>query len=193
MVETIDASQRQEALIVLNYAFADSPMLPAGTPPETREALLNHIIDSFIGSGKAWLHGIRADDTLACVAFSYDTRIDPKGLALLRFFFGLFSNLGWCVTRDLIRGMSKRPKHGDPHLELMLLGTLPRFQKQGMGKAMLHFLYEFAKDMGYYGVTLETAIGTPAYDLYIKEGFVSTAQFVMNDIPMCNMRRGNTE
>ncbi len=193
MTETIDVSQKEEALVVLNYAFADSPMLPAGTPPETREALLNHIIDTFSGSGKAWLHGIRTDGTLACVAFSYDTRIDPKGFALIRFFFGLFINLGWCVTRDLMRAMSRRPEYRDPHLELMLIGTLPHYQGKGMGKDMLRFLYGFAASMGYSGLTLETALGTPAYNLYIKEGFVETARFVMNDISMCTMRRINAE
>jgi GNAT superfamily N-acetyltransferase len=145
VVEKLDISQKSEALGVLKQAFATHPMLPPGTPIETIEAMLELIIDSFGTTEKAHLYGIRKEGVLACVSFSVDPHCEPKGIAMIHFFFRLFRILGWRLTKDFAGALSKRPKYEDPYLDLTLLGTLPAYHGQGLGRTMLQFLYDFAQ------------------------------------------------
>lgn len=136
-IESLCLGDNPEALAVLRQAFQSHPILPPGTPPQTAEGLLKLILETFGESGKAWFHGIRKDGVLACVALSLEANYEPQGLVLLRFFCRLFSVLGWSLTWEFIKAFSKRMKYRDAYLELMLMGTLPVFQGQGLGKAML--------------------------------------------------------
>ena len=191
MVEKLDISRQPEALGVLKQAFATHPMLPPETPIETTEALLELIIDSFGAGENAHLYGIRKEGTLACVSFSVNPHHEPKGLALIHFFFRLFWILGWRLTRDFIRALAKRPEYEDPYLDLTLLGTLPACHGQGLGRTMLRFLYDVAKEHGYRGLILGVAADTPAHGLYLKEGFVADNQVTLGRVTLCNMRRDN--
>jgi GNAT superfamily N-acetyltransferase len=191
MIESIDLSNSSEALGVLKEAFASHPVLPPGMPAPCRARFLELMLKTFGGTGKAWLHGIRRDGVLACVALSLDAQLEPKGPAMLGFFFRMFRILGWRTTRQFLGAFSKRPKYADRYLELMLLGTLPAFQGQGLGRTMLGFLYGFAEAQGYRGVILGVARETPAYQFYLKEGFVVDSELEMNRVPLCNMRREN--
>ena len=193
MIETLDISKSSEALNVLKQAFADHPVLPPGTPLKTREAVLKLMLDTFGSAENAWLHGIHKDAVPVCVAFSLDSQSEPQLSAILWFFFKLFRLLGWRMTREFIRAFSKREKYDDCYLELWLLGTLPAFQGQGLGKTMLEFLYDFAEEHGYSGVILSAAKETPAFRFYVKEGFVVDSEIAMNNVPVCNMRRDSTE
>lgn len=191
MPDLIDFADKAKALGVLKHAFAHHPILPASAPLETSEAILALMLDTFGGTSKAWLHGLRMDNTLACVAFSVDAQFEPRGLAMLSFFFRLFRALGWRMSWEFIKAFSARPKYADRYLELLLLGTLPSFQAQKLGKTMMEFLYGFAREQGYRGVILGVAAKTPAYRFYVKEGFVVDSKVVLNTIPLCNMRRDN--
>jgi GNAT superfamily N-acetyltransferase len=193
MVEALRIVRNPEALSVLKQAFADHPVLPLDTPAKTREALLRLMLDTFGRADNAWMHGIRKDGSLACVAFSLDSRSQLELSDIVWFFFKLFCVVGWRRTRGFIRGFSNREEYHLPYLELMLLGTLPAFQGEGLGKTMLAFLYGFAKAQQYNGVVLSTARETPAFRFYINEGFVVDREITMNDIPLCYMRRDNTE
>ncbi len=191
MIETLDILRNAEALTVLKQAFADHPLLPPGAPLKTRGAVLKLMLDTFARGENARLHGIRQDDGLACVAFSLDSQAELQLPTILWFFFKLFCLLGWPMTGEFVRAFAKREKYDDRYLELMLLGTLPAFHGQGLGKNMLEFLYGFAKSQGYSGVILSAAKETPAFRFYVKEGFVVDSEITMNDVPMCNMRRDN--
>ncbi len=189
MVEKLDLLQDLEALNVLRQAFAEHPMLPPDTPPVIREAMVELIVGTFSGTKKAWLHGIRAEDFLACVAFTTDGRFKPGMATMLSFVFRLFRLLGWRLTREFFRALSKRPVYSEPYLELMLLGTLPAYQGEGMGKVMLDFLYDFAGTKGYRGLILDVAKDTAAHRFYAKEGFVVDTEIKMHRMPICCMRR----
>ena len=191
MVERLDISQKSEVLGVLRQAFATHPMLPPGTPIETTEAMLELIIDSFGPTEKARLYGIRKECALACVSFSVDPHNEPKGIAIIHFLFRLFRILGWRLTKDFVRALSKRPKYEDSYLDLTLLGTLPTYHRQGLGRKMLRFLYDFAKEQDYCGVILAVAKDTPAHYFYLKEGFVIDKEVSLDTIALCNMRRDN--
>lgn len=189
MVEKLDMSQKAEALDVLKKAFASHPMFPPGTPQATTEAFLELIIDSFGHTEDTWLYGIRKEGKLACVSFSLDSCCEPKGIAMILFFLRLFRILGWRLTKDFVRAFAKRPKYDDPYLDLMLLGTLPENHGQGLGRAMLRFLYGFAKDHGYHGIILGVAKDTPAQRFYLKEGFIVNSTTSLSGLSLCHMRR----
>jgi GNAT superfamily N-acetyltransferase len=180
-----------EALGVLKRAFADHPILPSDMAPQSREKLLELVVGACGRTGKAWLHGIRKDGALACVAMSLDAHFEPKGPALLWLLFQVFRVLGWRMTREFVGAFSKRPKYDDRYLELMLLGTLPAYQGQGLGRTMLGFLYGFAKAQGCRGVILDAVRETPACRFYLKENFVVDSEITVNSVPLCNMRREN--
>ena len=189
MVETLDMSDRAEAQGVLQQAFATHPILPPGTPLKTTAALLKLILDTFGNSDRAYLHGIRSDGELACVSFALAAGTEPKGLALAGFTTRLFGILGWRLTREFSRALSGQPQYEQPYLDLMLIGTLPSHQGQGLGRELLEFLYGFAEGQGYQGLTLGVTKDTPAYHLYVKEGFVVDAEVPFAGLPLCHMRR----
>ena len=189
MIEKLHMAEKPEALDVLKEAFASHPMLPPGTPQATADALLRLLMDTFGHAEDAWLYGIRREGTLACVSFSLDSRGEPKGIAMILFFLRLFRILGWRLTRDFVRAFAKRPKYDDPYLDLMLLGTLPANHGQGLGRAMLRFLYRSAEKHGYRGIILGVTEDTPAYRLYLKEGFVADSITSLSGVSLCHMRR----
>jgi GNAT superfamily N-acetyltransferase len=190
-IENLDISHQTEILGVLKQAFATHPMLPPGTPIQTTEAMLELIIDSFGAEGKAYLYGIREEGILACVSFSVDAHYEPKGIAMIWFFFRLFQILGWQLTKNFISVFSKRPKYTTSYLDLTLLGTLPGYHGQGLGRMMLRFLYDFAMDKDYHGIILGVAKETPAYHFYVKEGFAVDKEVPFGDMLLCHMRREN--
>jgi GNAT superfamily N-acetyltransferase len=190
-IEQLDLSQRSEILGVLKQAFADNPVLAPGTSLQTTEAMLELMIDSFGGDGKALFYGIRKDGTLICVSFSVDARNEPKGLALIRFFFGLFRILGWTLMRQFIRTFSERPHQTESYLDLTLLGTLPAYHGTGSGRTMLRFLYDLAGEKGYHGIILAVVKGSPAYHFYAKEGFITEKDTPFGDMVLSHMRRDN--
>jgi ribosomal protein S18 acetylase RimI-like enzyme len=189
VVERLDNTEVAELLGVLGEAFAKHPMLPEGTPREKTEALMRLIVDSFGGSDDAGLHGIRRDGELACVAFTMDAQQEPKGLAKLFFVAGLFRILGWRLAVGFFRALGRRPRREGRYLELTLLGTLPAHHGEGLGRAMMHFLYEHAEEQGYRGVVLEVARDTPARGFYEREGFVLDREIPVGATMLCCMRR----
>jgi ribosomal protein S18 acetylase RimI-like enzyme len=190
-IEKLDIADKAEMLGVLRQAFATHPMLPQGTPVQTTEAMLGLMIDSFGGSGKAYLYGIRKEGILACVSFSVDAHYEPKGIAMIWFFLRLFQILGWQLTKNFISVFSHRPKYMNSYLDLTLLGTLPDYHGQGLGRMMLRFLYDFARDNVYHGIILGVAKETPAYHFYIKEGFAVDKEVFLANMLLCHMRREN--
>ena len=190
--ERLGATDRPEAMAVLREAFATHPMLPPGTSARTTERLMELMMDTFGRDETAALHGIRLEGTLACVALTLDGRSEPKGLALVRLVVRLCFVLGLRLIRDYARAMSSQPKHDEPYLDLMLLGTLPTHQGRGLGRTMLRFIYDMAESHGYHGVVLAVAKATPAHRLYLKEGFVTVAEVPLRSLLLCHMRRANS-
>jgi len=150
------------------------------------------MMDTFGSHDSSALHGIRRDSELACVAMTLANGCEPKGFALIRFSARLCAVLGWRLLRDFVRAMSSVPTYENPYLELMLLGTLPIHHRQGLGRTMLHFVYNLAESQGYHGVTLAVAKGTPAHHLYLKESFVDVSEVSMRNLILSHMRRDNT-
>ncbi len=191
MVEGLEISRKSEALMVLKQAFTEHPMLPLGTPIEKTEAFLELVIDTFAATNETCLYGIRHEGSLACVSFVADSQIEPTGKAKIQFFFRLFRIMGWWLTMDFIKVMANQPKYEASYLDLFLLGTLPGMQGEGLGRAMLQFLFNYALENGYGGIVLDVAKGTPAHRFYLTEGFVVEKEFSLRNIILSHMRRDN--
>jgi predicted peroxiredoxin len=52
---------------------------------------------------------------------------------------------------------------------------------------MLNFLYNEAKREGYKGVILVADRNSPAFNLYLKEGFIVDRVFIMGGATLCWM------
>jgi GNAT superfamily N-acetyltransferase len=189
MIEKLDISQKAEILDVLRQAFATHPMLPPGTPAKTTERMFGLMLDTLGNTDRAYLHGIREEGRLACVAFSLDAQFKPSLIAMCGFLWRIFRILGWRLTLDFAGAFSKQPKHEDAYLELMLFGTLPASQGRGLGREMLQWLYRFCGEEGYKGIVLGAAKDTPSYDFYCREGFVTESEAPCSTIVLCYMRR----
>ncbi|MDI6603150.1 MAG: GNAT family N-acetyltransferase [Patescibacteria group bacterium] len=144
---------------------------------------------NFFGETKSsLLYGIRKDNKLICASLSVDSTTKPSILRLIRFIFSLSRALGWQTAKKLEVVHKEEPKYKERHLELVLLGTLPAYQKQGLGKRILHFLYDKARKEGYKGIILVTGRDTPAFHFYLKEGFIVEKEFTIGDTTLCWMR-----
>lgn len=55
--------------------------------------------------------------------------------------------------------------------ELMMLGVVPGAQRRGVGRRMLEFVTEHARNSGATAIFLEVRAGNPAAQLYLSAGF----------------------
>ena len=108
-----------------------------------------------------------------CTALTLSSTDEPSLWDALRCTLSFFRILGWNLALSFLQIHAAKPKTTKPHLELLLLGTSPSFQKGGLGRGMMSHLYKFAKDKGYAGITLEVAKNSPAYGFYYREGFIA--------------------
>jgi len=188
-VKRLGVSDKLELLELFTQAFKDHPLIPALTArPEAAESLMKAFLDYFRGEKRVLLCGIRQDGKLACASVSVDSTAQPSIPALVRFIFALWRALGWRDARRFGAVHKTEPKYEERYLELVILGTLPVYQRQGLGHKMLDFLYNEAKREDYGGVILVADRSTPAFQLYLKEGFVVDRDFTIGEAPMCWMR-----
>jgi GNAT superfamily N-acetyltransferase len=188
-VERLQRTDRSELLELYTRAFAEHPLVPAFTSrPEATREVMQAFLDYFGGREDALLCGIRRDGGWACASVSVDSTREGSAWALLRFIFSLSRALGWRGARDLGAVHSEEPKYEERYLELVILGTLPAHQRQGLGRRMLQFLYDEARRSGYKGITLVADRDTPAFRFYIKEGFRPDREFQAGATTLCWMR-----
>ena len=101
--------------------------------------------------------------------------------------------LGWRMSRKFGEVLSEKPSDKQRRLELMLLGTRDDCQGQGLGRTMIHHIFEFARGQGYQSVVLEVPKETPAFGFYLREGFLVEKEITLPAMPLCLLRRPLTE
>ena len=79
--------------------------------------------------------------------------------------------------------LSEKPECKEKTLELLLLGTRTEYQGQGLGRTMLHHVFQYAHGKGYKFVDLETPKDTPALGFYLREGFQVEREIAMPAMP----------
>lgn len=183
---------------MLTQAFKDIPSPRLETKPKIMRILMSTIQRLFGGSIKIGMraklylfggfanfpsYGIRKDGKLVCAAILADSTAKPKLPILSRivlwpigFLISLVFRVGrifrWRMAIELERlGREMAGHDKGRHLELRIFGTLPAYQRQGFGREMLRFICQRAESEGYEGIRLVTSRDTPAFHLYIKEGF----------------------
>ncbi|NEQ47987.1 MAG: GNAT family N-acetyltransferase [Leptolyngbya sp. SIOISBB] len=189
-IETLTETRRSEAIDILANAFSNHPMFPPKPTGRRSHLLAVAILDAFADAPDATLFGISRDGELVCVAFAFRDGYTPRGLTLAWFLwrmvkvFGLrmYSTMAWRVKSDKSSGDEQR-------LELILLGTRNGCQGQGLGRKMLRHLFDVARERGYAFVVLEVAKQTPAFGLYLSEGFEVEKEVALPTMAMCIMRR----
>ena len=190
MIETLDKSDRGEAVELIAEAFRTHPLLPPDPSGGKARLLAKAIIEGFANAPDSCLFGIRGDDgRLACAAFVYDDAYEPRGLKLVMFLIRMIRIAGWKMTRTFGQLLSEKPETEERRLELMLLGTRSDCQKSGLGRAMMHHVFAFARDRGYGSVVLGVAKDTPAHGFYLREGYELEREVAMPAMPLCLLRR----
>jgi len=188
-VERLKGSDKPGLLDLFTEAFEEHPLIPAlGAKPEATRPTMKAFLDYFGRTKSSLLYGIRQGNKLVCATVSSDSTASTSMPALMRFIWALWRALGWRVAKELGIVHREEPKYEDRYLELIILGTLPAYQKQGLGRKMLRFLNNEAKKDGYKGVILVADRNTPAINLYLKEGFVVDKEFAMGEATLCWMR-----
>jgi len=188
-VERLKSSDRLEMLELFIQTFKDHHLVPAlDAKPEVTGPLMKAFLDCFRGTKSVLLYGIRKEHKLVCASVSLDAKVEPSKPALMRFTLTLYRALGWRIVREFEVVHKEEPKYEDRYLELLIFGTLPSYQRQGLGRKMLSFLYNEAKKEDYKGMILVTDRNAPAFHLYLKEGFVVDKEFAMGETTLCWMR-----
>ncbi len=188
-IEELGGSDKWEVLELFTKAFNNYPLFSAFSgKPGTIRAIMKAFLDLFGDAGKSYLYGIREDDRIVCASLSRDSTINPPPLALARFIFTLLRVLGWRSTKELASLYREKPKYRGRYLELIILGTLPAYQRRGYGRRMLRFLYNKAEREKYRGIILVADKGTYAFNLYLREGFTIDKEFTVYGRDFCWMR-----
>lgn len=199
-VEQLKPSDRAEAFEVITQAFQDTPQPTIYTKSRIVRVVrvLMSAIYRLLGKNVGMrvkryifyeftnllLYGIRKDSKLVCVAVLADSENRPKKspilsrivLRLIAALFFLVFQVGrifrWQMVTELEGLSEEMPEcYKGRYLELIKFGTLPAYQKQGIGREMLCFIRKKAESEGYKGISLGATRDTPAFHLYTKEGF----------------------
>ena len=189
MIETLDEEGEPFFVETIAVAFGDHPMLPPGLSAEKSRRWVKCVLQAFARAPDATLFGIRQNGKLDCAAFVYDAAFEPRGWQLLVFLYQMLRVFGWGMSRAFAGVLSQKPTRRGRPLELMLLGTRADAQAQGLGRAMLRHIFEFAAMGGYDSVVLEVAKETPAFGFYRREGFVVDKEVALPTGPLCFVRR----
>ncbi len=190
MVERLTSGAKEELTQALTQAFEEHPMVPAlGARPEDTGALVKALVDFHWHMKSLLLCGIRTDEGLVCGSLSVDAREDASLLALARVAWGVRRGVGGGAMGPLLDVERHKPLLQERHLEMVMLATLPAYQRQGLGRHLLQFLYRQAMQEGYTGILLITDRDTPAYRLYRSEGFEIERKLEVAERTLCWMCR----
>ena len=189
MIEFIDRSEKQAVIDVLGAAFAEHPMLRARGRARRARLMIRAMLDAFDRApDAAWL-GEKRDGRWACIAFVFEDGAEPPWWEMPRMLWRMVRIAGLGRTWRMRRLMSEKHEGSDRRLHLMLLGTDPALHKQGLGRAMLRHVNEYARERGYDAVVLEVAKHTPAFGLYTSEGYALQKEVELPEMPLCWMRQ----
>ena len=188
-VEKLKAADKTELIELFIQAFGGHPLIPTlGAEPALAKQGMDAFLSCFGGTDSSVAYGIRKDDNLISAALCLDADAGPSRPALMQLVLFISRTVGWDVVKGFEVIAREEPRYKERYLEVMIFGTLPLYQKQGFGRKVLQFLYDEAKKLDYKGLTLLADRNTPAFHLYLKEGFVVDREFTVSGADLCWMR-----
>ncbi len=188
-VEQLKDSDKPLLIDLFSQAFREYPIAPVRhIKPEVTRKIIKAFLTFFGSTKSSLLYGIQRDDKFVCASLSVDSSEKPSVLALIRFILSMSLALGR-GAKEMEVIYKEMPKYEERYFELVLLGTLPEYQGRGIGSKMLYFLYDEAKRRDFKGVIFVVDRETPAFNLYLKEGFIVEKEFLWGKITLCWMRR----
>lgn len=191
-IEQLKCLNKQELVEFFIQPFRDSNYLyikGIGDKTEAIRAVIKRLLDLFGEDKSTLLYGFRKDNELICASLSVDSAISLSVSKLIKRIFSLIRTSGLNSIVKEFKIIHKKPKYKERYLRVVLLGTLPVYQMQGFGRKMLHFLYKEAEKEKYKGVMILATHDTPAFRLYLKEGFIVEKEFQDRERTLCWMRR----
>lgn len=189
MIETLDGTSRTEVVETIGAAFREHPLLPPDPSGRKSRLMAKSLLDAFAAAPDARVFGIRQDGRLDCAAFVFDAAYEPRGWKLIQLLIRMVRMVGWRMSRTFAQVLSEKPEGKDRRLELLILGTREGCQGQGLGRAMIRHVFDFAREQGYQSVVLEVAKETPAHGFYLREGFLVEKEVALPTMPLCLLRR----
>lgn len=190
--EVIELSDHDEPDIIgiISEAFYETPQIPSLIEkPEHTKTVITNLIDLYKKTGTIKTFGIKKGNRLICIGLCIDSNVKPNLFRTIKFGFLLLKTLGIKGLHQFWIYDKNKPKYDKICLELILYGTLPNYQKKGYGRKMLNFLYDFAKNNNYGGVTGVTNSIKPAFKFYMKNGWIVDKEFFIGNYKLCWVRR----
>lgn len=188
-IELVGDADKDRVVDLFTEAFEkERSFIPAAySRPGAVRAVIQVLIGSIGYSEGSCIYGIRCSGEVVCGALVRDSRRRLPMIALVNMTFSLLRASGWRLLKELWTIRKERPAPGR-YLELILLATLPRYQRRGLGRKMLKFVVNGARRWGFEGVILVAKKDAPAYSLYVKEGFTVDREFVVSGRTLTWMR-----
>jgi ribosomal protein S18 acetylase RimI-like enzyme len=189
----ISQTDRQRIVRVLGEAFSTHPMVPPDPPGKPTHwgatLMMGTMLKAFSGAPDANILHIDRDGEPACVAFVHACGYEPPKTALPGMMFQMMRVMGLRRLGQCMAVLSEKHPGNDRRLELLILGTQTRYHQQGLGRRIMHAIFDDARRRDYVAVTLEAARNSPAFGFYQREGFVVEKQVELLGQPLCWMRR----
>lgn len=189
VVEQVEPSQRDAIVGVLGDAFAEHPFVPKRGGDARAKLMVRAMLDAFARADDYRVFGIRHGGQWACMAFVFAYGYEPRGLTMATMLWRMVRIVGPRKMMRYGRVMSIKHDVDGRALQLMILGTPGRYQRRGLGRAMMRHVCKYADERGYSAVTLEVAKHTPAFGFYDSEGFEVEQEVELPEMPLCFMRK----
>jgi len=186
----ISEHEVDDSIKILIQSFYESPQIPILIKkPQHTKTIILHLIQLYKETGTIKLFGIKKEERLVCIGLCIDSDAHPSRFQMILF--------GWMLIRTVgLKGVSqvwiyykKKPTYEKRCLELILYGTVKGYQQHGYGRAMLNFLYEYARQHQYGGVTGVTNTSRPAFQFYMRDGWVVDKEFIIGKYRICWVRK----
>ncbi|PNX45961.1 MAG: hypothetical protein BV459_07430 [Thermoplasmata archaeon M11B2D] len=175
---------------IIITAFQNSPQVPALIEkPQATGTIIRNLIKFYEKTGTIKTFGITKDDMLICVGLCIDSDCKPGFFKTMTFGASLLRTLGFKGVYQFWVYHKNKPSYDKKCLELLLYGTKSGYQQKGYGRLLLNFLYDYARNNGYGGVTGVTNTCRPAFRFYMKDGWSIDKEFDVDGYRICWVRR----
>lgn len=189
-VITLSKKDNPVLLEIFTQSFGGTPQMPILQERNDKtRIIMNQLLTLYDGAGRSLSYGIKQKNTIICAAHCIESDASPKIRKLFTFGLVAWTSLGVKGVQQFLRCKHEKPPYRERYMEVLLYGTLPTHQQQGLGKKMMDFLYKEAEKQGYHGLIGVTDCSKPAFHFYMKDGWLADHKFNIGKSQLCWVRR----